>query len=153
MEIAGITWNPDSAWMCQVARNLTAVDVGFLQGFSHLIHDRDGKFMASFQATLEAGGTRSLRLPARSPNLNAIAERFVRSVKEECLDRMVLFGENSLRRALGEFVAHYHTERNHQGMGNQLLFPDPGDTCSRAKGPIERRERLGGLLSFYRRAA
>lgn len=150
--IAGITANPDSAWMRQVARNLTA-EGGFLEGKRYLLHDRDTKFCSGFRSILRSAGTRCVALPPRSPNLNAIAERFVRSVKSECVDRMILFGERSLRHALREYVAHYHAERNHQGMGNRLLFPDPGGSPSREDGRIERRERLGGLLSFYTRAA
>ena len=90
-------------------------------------------------------------LPARSPNLNAYAERWVRSVKEECLCKVVLFGEHSLRRALSEYVDHFHAERNHQGKGNILLFPrsaNPG-----RDGPVQCRERLGGLLRYYHQEA
>ena len=94
---------------------------------------------------------KTLPLPARSPNLNAHAERWVRSVKEECLSRLILFGEASLRRALSEFTMHYHAERNHQGKGNVLLFPVTTD--SRHVGPVQCRERLGGLLRYYHRQA
>ena len=92
-----------------------------------------------------------MRLPPRSPNLNAFAERFVRTIKESCLDQMILFGERSLRRAIAEFVPHYHRERNHQGLDNQLLFPEALTT--RRNGPIACRERLGGLLKYYHRPA
>jgi transposase InsO family protein len=87
-------------------------------------------------------------LPPRSPNLNAYAERWVRSVKEECLSRVILFGEASLRHALTQYIEHYHHERNHQGKGNGLLFPvvSPGTT---RQGPVQCRERLGGLLKYY----
>ena len=87
----------------------------------------------------------------RAPNCNAFAERFVRSIKEECLDRMILFGEASLRRALTEYVAHYHAERNHQGVDNRLL--EPPDTSNAANEPVYRRERLGGILNYYYREA
>ena len=90
-------------------------------------------------------------LPARSPNLNAYAERWVRSVKEECLSKVILFGERSLRRALSEYVEHFHVERNHQGKGNVLLFPR--DTDIRRVGPVQCRERLGGLLRYYHHQA
>ena len=90
-------------------------------------------------------------LPARSPNLNAYAERWVRSVKEECLSKAILFGERSLRRALSEYVEHFHAERNHQGKGNVLLFPR--DTAICREGPVQSRERLGGLLRYYYREA
>jgi transposase InsO family protein len=92
-----------------------------------------------------------LRLPARSPNLNAFAERFVRTIKEECLDRMILFGENVLRRAIENFCAHYHTERTHQGIGNRLI--DPDENVGQTVGEVVCEERLGGLLKHYRRQA
>ena len=101
--------------------------------------------------TLEAAEIESLRLPARSPNLNAYAERFVRTIKESCLERMILFGQESLRRAVQEFVAHYHRERNHQGLDNQLIFPETIDSDPSA--PIQRRQRLGGMLNYYYRQA
>ena len=97
--------------------------VASLRKIRYLLHDRDTKFSASFRETLAAGGVKSLRLPARSPNLNSFAERWVRTVKEECLSKLILFGEGSIRRALREFEVHYHRERNHQGKGNVLLFP------------------------------
>ena len=124
VEIAGMTTEPDGPWMTQIARNLTDDADGFLIGKKYLIHDRDPLFTQEFGETLSAAGLSVIRLPARSPNLNAYAERFVRSIKESCLDRMILFGEGSLRRASGEFLAHYHRERNHQGLGNQLIFPE-----------------------------
>ncbi len=92
-----------------------------------------------------------MKLPARSPNLNAYAERFVRSIKEGCLDRLILFGESSLRTAVQNFVAHYHSERNHQGSGNRIIKPQPGLTTN--TGAVNRRERLGGTLNYYYRAA
>jgi putative transposase len=98
-----------------------------------------------------AGRVEPLTLPARSPNLNAYAERWVRSVKEECLSKVILIGERSLRRALGNDVDHFHAERNHQGNGNVLLFPLTTDR--QRKGPVRRRERLGGLLRYYHREA
>jgi transposase InsO family protein len=151
VEIAGITVNPDAAWMKQVARNLTDSEDGFLRGKRYILMDRDTKFTAEFRAILRSGGVKPLRLPARSPNLNAFAERFVRTVKESCLDRMVLFGEKMLRHAISEFVAHYHTERNHQGIENQLIEPD--ENVGQGAGDIVCDERLGGLLKYYRRKA
>jgi putative transposase len=91
------------------------------------------------------------KLPPQSPNLNAQAERFVRSIKESCLDRLILFGEESLRTAVSQFVTHYHRERPHQGFGNRILRPEPGHVGN--KGVVQRRERLGGLLNYYYRAA
>jgi hypothetical protein len=109
--------------MQQMARNATGEGWGFLDQRRYALHDRDAKFCSLFRATLTAGGIQPIQLPARSPNLNAYAERWVRSVKEECLSKLILFGEVSLRRTLTEFIAHFHGERNHQGKGNVLLFP------------------------------
>ena len=92
-----------------------------------------------------------MKLPPRSPNLNAYAERFVRTIKESCLDRMILFGEGSLRKATREFLFHYHGERNHQGLGNCLIIPDRAHEGNR--GAIRRRERLGGMMNYYYRQA
>nr|MBA3913105.1 transposase [Terriglobales bacterium] len=118
-----------------------------------LLHDRDAKFCLLFRRTVQAGKVRPLKLPARSPNLNAFAERWVRSVKEECVSRLIFFGEHSLRRALTEYTAHYHGERNHQGKGNKLLLPLPRGPARRQRGAIQCKERLGGLLKYYERLA
>jgi putative transposase len=137
--------------MKQIARNMTMDGWGFLEDCRYLLHDRDTKYTRSFRAIIESGLVKTLPLPARSPNLNAYAERWVRSVKEECLSKLILFSEASLKRALGEFVAHYHAERNHQGKGNVLLFPVSIDTPH--VGAVQCRERLGGLLRYYHRQA
>jgi transposase InsO family protein len=137
--------------MEQVARNLTDVVDGFLRGKRFLIVDRDSKFTAPFRRTLKDAGTRVLRCPARAPNCNAFAERFVRSIKEECLARLIFFGETSLRRAITEYLAHYHAERNHQGLKNLIIEPETGVGSS--SGAIECRERLGGMLTYYHRRA
>ena len=108
-----------------MSRNVTDASDGFLTGKRFLIHDRDPLFTVAFGETLAAAGVQVVRLPARSPNLNAYAERFVRTIKESCLDRLILVGEGSLRRAVAEFIEHYHRERNHQGLGNQLIVPLP----------------------------
>ena len=150
--LAGITPHPNEGWMEQIARNLTDADSGALLGQRYLLHDRDTKFCAGFRSTLRAGGLEPVRLPPSSPDLNAFAERWVRSVKEECLSKLILFGEPSLRRALNEYVAHFHFERNHQGKGNRLLFPEPVAHGS-ATGSVDCRTRLGGLLRYYARAA
>jgi len=149
VEIAGITASPDSAWMCQVARNLIDDQDGFRRGKRYLLMDRDGKYSAEFQDTLRHAGVKPLRLPARSPNLNAFAERFVRTIKEECLNCMIFFGETMLRHAATEFAIHYHQERPHQGLGNRLIDPreNPGHTI----GVVTSHERLGGLLKYYDR--
>src|ERR1035437_3063316 len=139
--IARITIHPDERWMKQIARNVTMEGCGALRDCRYLLHDRDTKYTQSFRAIIASGRVEPLVLPARSPNPNAYAERWVRSVKEECLSKVVLFGERSLRRALNEFVEHYHAERNHQGKYNVLLFPR--DTDIRRKQPMQCRERLG----------
>src|SRR5580700_995391 len=108
--VAGITRHPDQEWMEQIARSATQESWGYLDGCRYVLHDRDTKFCASFRSVLAAGGVKSLALPARSPNLNAFAERWVRSAKEECLSKLILFGEGSLRRTLRNYVAHYHEE-------------------------------------------
>jgi transposase InsO family protein len=119
-----------------------------LQPVKYLIHDRDGKYYPAFQQIIDAAGVTRVPLPPRSPNLNAYAERWVRSVKEECLSRLILFGEASLHHALTQYVAHFHHEWNHQGKSNMLLFPTVSPDVERA-GPIQCRERLGGLLKYY----
>ncbi len=152
VHVAGLTPHPNHVWMTQMARNLTMVDLGFLAPGQILIHDRDGKFTLAFQTTLEAADVSAIPLPPQSPNLNAFAERWVRSVKEECLSKLILFGERALRRALHEYVTHYHRERPHQGQGNGLLMPC-GRSGRRRDRPIQCRERLGGLLKYYHREA
>ena len=128
--------------------------MGHLNGCRYVLHDRDTKFCRSFQETLAAAEVKCLRLPARSPNLNAYAERWVRSVKQECLSQLILFGEGSLRRALQQFTAHYHAERNHQGKNNLLLFPAEQDKRrTPVLPPIRCKERIGGLLKYYHRRA
>jgi hypothetical protein len=123
--------------------------MGQRNGCRYLLHDRDAKFGAEFRETLAAGGVTCLRLPPRSSYLNAFAERWVRSVKEECLSHLVLFGEASLRKALSQFQEPYHRERNHQGKGNVLLFPGAAEVRKTCGASIQCRERLGRLLKYY----
>jgi transposase InsO family protein len=118
VHVAGMTPNPDAAWMAQVARNVSMAGDGFLKPGQHLLRDRDSKFTDEFDEILKAAGVKPVKLPPRSPNLNAFAERWVLSVKSECLSKVILFGEASLRRVLEEYVRHYHRERNHQGTGS-----------------------------------
>jgi len=152
VHIAGLTPNPNEAWMTQMARNSTMTEWGFLTPGQHVLHDRDTKFCSTFQEIMKAAGVTPIKLPPRSPNLNAHAERWVRSVKEEVLSRLILFGEDALRKVLKEYGTHYHQERHHQGKGNELLLPR-----ARKEGwgtnPICSRERLGGLLKYYHREA
>ena len=140
--IGGITSDPNGEWMKQVARNLTDMWDGFLLGKRYLIHDRDPLFTEAVHGLLRDSGVKPLRLPANSPNLNAYAERFVLSIRRECLDRFVPLSERHLRTAVTEYVVHYHTERNHQGLGNELITPLPASAND--AGPIVSRERLGG---------
>jgi transposase InsO family protein len=151
VRIAGVTPHPDSRWMTQIARNLTDLNDGFLRGKRYLILDRDTKYSDAFRNVLVREGIQVIRLPPRSPNLNAFAERFVRSIKEECLSRMIFFGPASLQHAVRQFMAHYHTERNHQGLENRL--PQPASVTALPHHPVQRRQRLGGMLSYYHRAA
>ena len=137
--------------MEQVVRNLTDSESGTLGHQRFLLHDRDTKFCSGFRSILLNSGLKPLRLPARSPNQNAFAERWVRSVKQECLSKLILFSEASLKNVLTEYTAHYHTERNHQGLDNRLIDPQPSDLGTART--IKRRQRLGGMLNYYHRAA
>jgi len=150
VEIAGISRSPDGRWMEQVARNLLDAHEGFLLGRKYLIIDRDPLYTREFRSAMERGGVKVLRLPPSSPNLNAFAERFVLSIKGDCLAKMVPLGEAHLRRTVSEYVRHYHLERNHQGLNNELISRvEPANT----NGRVQRRVRLGGLLNFYHREA
>ena len=126
-------------------------EVGEQRHGRFLIHDRSSLYTDQFREMLGAVGIESVRLPPRSPNLNAFAERFVRTIKESCLNQMILFGEHSLLRAVDEFVEHYHRERNHQGLGNTILKPDFDE--KEMKGGVACRKRLGGMLKYYYRKA
>jgi putative transposase len=150
VHMAGVTPHPDQCWMMQVARNVTMADWGFLEPGQYLIHDRDGKFCPAFQRIIDAVGVQRVVLPPRSPNLKAYAERWVRSVKDEVLSRLILLSEHSLRHALTQYEVHYHTERPHQGKGNAILLPAAAPEGA-PKGPVRCRERLGGLLKYYHR--
>jgi putative transposase len=152
VHLVGSTPHPDDAFVRQVARVLTGANDGVLGGYRILICDRDTKWSAAFRRTLADIGIRVVQTPFQAPNCSAHAERFVRSIKEECLDRVIVLGEAHLRRTLTAFVAHYHRERNHQGLHDRLIAPErlvpPG-----VGGPVQCRARLGGLLRYYHRAA
>ena len=137
--------------MLQIGRNLVDEQEGVLAGKKYLIIDRDAKYSQRFRGFLEEGGTKVIRLPPLSPNLNAYAERFVRSIKEECLGKMIFIGQVSLRRAIAEYLAHFQEERNHQGLGNRLVRRKLAITAKDTA--VHRRTRLGGLLSYYHRVA
>jgi putative transposase len=151
IEIAGITPHPTAAFMQQCARQLTDPLEGFLLGKRYLLHDRDQKFTQVFDQLLRDSGVEPVVLPPRSPNLNAHCERFVGSIKEEALNRMVVMGEASLRYVIRTYLRHYHAERNHQGLGNHLITPEPA--IGGHIGRVVRREHLGGVLSYYYREA
>ncbi|MBM4319467.1 MAG: transposase family protein [Deltaproteobacteria bacterium] len=151
VEIAGITSQPSEAWMMQVARNLTDAADGFLLDMRYLILDRDPLYTAAFRRVLRDAGVKVVRLPASSPNLNAYAERFVLSIKAECLRRIVPLGVAHLRLAIGQYLEHYQAERPHQGLGNRLILQQAKPAA--VTGPVRCRERLGGILNFYYRDA
>src|SRR5262249_47172020 len=151
VHIAGITPHPTTVFMHQCARQLTDPFEGFLLGKRYLIHDRDTKFTQAFDEFLKVSGVEPIVLPPRSPNLNAHCERFVRSIKEEALAQMVMLGERALDYAIQQYLVHYHHERNHQGLDNQLIAPEP--VVGGHRGAVRRRERLGGVLSYYYREA
>ncbi len=137
--------------MKQIARNLTDAEDGFLNGARYLIHDRDPLFTGAFRELLKLSDVKTVKLPARSPDLNAYAERFVLSIRSECLDQIIPLGEHHLRQAVKEYTEHYHFERNHQGLNNELI-EKPCDEPN-MDGAVECHERLGGVLKYYRRAA
>jgi putative transposase len=146
VHVAGMTPHPTAAFMQQCARQLTDSFDGLLLSKRYLLRDRDTKFTRAFDDLLKGSGVEPLVLPARSPNLNAHCERFVRSIKEEALDQMLLLSERSLSYVIQQYLAHYHAERNHQSLGNQRIAPEP--VLSRQSGAVVRRDRLSGLLSY-----
>ena len=141
VHFAGCTPNPHEAWMKQIAKNLTDCEDGFLIGKRYMLMDRDAKFSHAFRDIVDDAGVKPVRLPPLSPNLNAHLERFFGSLKPECLERIIFFGERSLRRAVARYLEHYHGERNHQGLDNQMI--EPGDDVGKIAGNVECRERLG----------
>ena len=148
VELGGVVHEPHGEWVQNVLRGLLDEIDGFLLGATHLILDRDPVFTADARTTLAKGGVQVVRLPAKSPNLNAYAERFVGSVRRECLSRLVALSDRHLRHVVREFIRHYNAERNHQGVENRLLQPE---IAANGSGPIQRRTRIGGILSFYYR--
>jgi putative transposase len=150
VQIVGCTPHPDEAFIAQAGRTMTAADAGVLAGCRVLICDRDQKWNAPLRHMLEDSSVRVMQTPFQAPTCNAHAERFVRSLKEECLNRVVPMGERHFRRTMLEFVEHDHRERNHQGLDNELIDGhSPPGPASR----IRRRQRLGGLLNYYYRVA
>jgi transposase InsO family protein len=153
VHLAGITPYPTEAFMIRCARQLTDPFDGFLLDKRYLIHDRDTNFTATFDPFLRDQGVEPVVLPPKSPNLNADCERFPRSIQEAALERMLFMSESSWRYAIHHYLmTHYHQERNHQGLDNQLIAPEP--ELGVPTGQVKRRECLGGLLSYdYREAA
>ncbi len=149
VELAGTTPRPNSAFMAQVARNLTDPVDGFLHDHLALIIDRDSKFTEGFRETLQDAGVEVALTPYMAPNANAFAERFVLSIKSECLERIIFFGPRRFRHAVSAYIEHYNVERPHQGIGNVALS---GPSSPRL-GRVCCHERLGGLLKHYYRVA
>ena len=153
VHVLGSTPHPSDLFMDQIVRRVTAADDGALVGHRVLICDRDRKWSGAVRQQLGDAGIHVVLTPARAPNANAYAERFVRSIKDECLDRIIPFGERHFGHVITEcteFVEHYHRERNHQGLANRLIV---ATSVSDRTGRVRRRRRLGGLLNFYERAA
>ena len=153
VHIACVHATPDDIVMAQVARNLTMADTGFLaaHGITHLIRDRDGKFPEPFTHILTEAGIETVLSPVKAPNANSHCERFIKSLQDECLDRLWFVGESALRLVLNEYVDHYHRERNHQGIGHVII--EPGSEVNLLEGRLACRKRLGGLLNYYYREA
>jgi len=151
VELGGVASSANELWMLQIARNLTDAIDGFFRSKRYLIHDRDPLYTQEFLSIIAASGIEAVKLPPRSPNLNAYAERFVRSIKESCLDQMIFFGEDALRNSIREFITHYHIERNHQGLENRLIVPLEMSNIGTAV--VKKRQRIGGLLNYYYRDA
>jgi transposase InsO family protein len=151
VRIAGLAHDVFGTWVEQAARSLTDPSDGFLRGARFLIHDRDPLFTKRFAAILKAAGVSAVKLPARSPNLNAFAVRFIRSIRHECLRKVIPLGETQLRLIVAEYVEHYHRERNHQGLGNRLV--EPSGSGRHTVGALKCRERLGETLRYCHREA
>jgi putative transposase len=150
VHLAGCTTNPSGAWVTRQARNLSFT--GLFERMRFLIHDRDSKFSAAFDEVFRSEGIKVIRTPIRAPQANAYAERFVRTVRAECLDWLLIVGRRHLETVLRIYTAHYNRERPHRGLA--LLSPDSTNADSPAShGEIKRRDRLGGLIHEYHRAA
>ncbi len=149
VHLAGCTANPTGAWVVQQARNLSFT--GMFERMRFLIHDRDSKFTTSFDEVFRSEGVRVVHTPIRAPQANAYAERFVRTVRTECLDHLLIIGRSHLERVLRIYLQHYTRERPHRGLA--LQPPEAPQLRSPPSGEVERRDRLGGLIHEYYRAA
>jgi len=150
VQIAHIGCQVNGQVMAQVARNLTDYEDGFLQGMEYFVCDHDPLFTKQFEAILDSSDVTLLRTRVATPQQNGFAERFVKSIKEECLNKLIFFGEKSLRNAVESYVIHYHHERNHQGLDNLIPFPHAAHAKGKS-GSVVKFERLGGLLNYYHR--
>ena len=149
VRVAGCTTNPSGAWVTQQARNLSFT--GLFERMRFLIHDRDSKFSASFVEVFRSEGIKVIHTPIRAPQANAYAGRFVRTVRAECLDWLLIIGRRHLERTLRIYTTHYNRDRPHRGLA--LLTPDPTNKARPPTGgDIKRRDRLGGLIHEYHRA-
>ena len=147
VKVVGIVPEPNGEWMKQIARNLVDCETGFLLGYKYLIEDRGTAFRREFREILISSGVKSIRLLRKIPNVNPFSERWVLSAREMCIDRMIFFGEESLRYAVNELETYYNQERAHQGLGNKIIRPELGEPT--VSGEVERRSRLGGLMNFF----
>ena len=153
IKIVGIREQPDGEWMEQIAKNITDRFEPMLTNCKYLVHDRDPLYTLKFAQTLKDFGITPIKTPPRSPNLNPYAERVIRSIKEECLNNLIIFGESNLRRILKNYIEHYHLERCHQGIENKIIESE-NETLKHSQDsddPIEIKERIGGLLKYYYR--
>jgi putative transposase len=156
VHLLGITAHPTGEWATQLARNLAAELEESGHRFTHLIRDRDAKFTTAFDAVFRTIGISVLPTAPQAPRMNAYAERFVRTARAECTDRMLIAGEHHLRAVLSEYIGHYNTGRSHQGDGMDLSAPDDDPDFAASPVPpaqIQRRARLAGLINEYRQAA
>ena len=152
IKIVGVRARPDGEWMEQIARNITGFEE--VPDCKYLIHDRDPLYTLKFDQIFKDSGITPIKTPPRSPNLNPYAERVIRSIKEECLDNLIILGETNLRRILKNYTEHYHFERCHQGIENKIINSNNNDVLKHSQDtddPIEVKERLGGLLKYYYR--
>ena len=155
VHLAGITAHPTGAWVTQAARNLL-MDLGeHADRFRLLVRDRDAKFTAAFDAVLAAAGIEVVKIPPRAPKANAHAERWVRTIRGECLDWTVIWNRQHLQRVLITYLEHYNTARPHRGINLQAPVPVQRrvETATGPHRSIERVDVLGGLIHEYRRAA
>jgi transposase InsO family protein len=152
VHVLGITAHPTGGWAAQQARNLL-MDLGERASrFRFLIRDRDGKFTTAFDGVFAGNGTRVIRTPVRAPQANSFAERFVGTLRRECLDHVLILGEQHLRHVLAEYARHYNGHRPHQSLQQEPPLRQPSNAVD-ITARIERGQVLGGLISEYRRAA